>query len=97
MSSRQEVYTAIDSERRYQDSLRPSGEFANVRPVLSNEVGIIFCLAQDALRAISNGKGPHGSGPRNGLKEGEDTRDVLRKLVAVGVRALETEGVRPRG
>jgi hypothetical protein len=96
MTTREEVYKAIDSERDYQDSLRQSGDYANVRPVLSNEIGIVYCLAQQALTAISMGKGPFGSGTRNGLREGEDSRDVLRKLAAVAVRALETEGVTKR-
>lgn len=96
MSTRKEVYDAIDTERDYQDSLRAIGDYANVRPVLSNEIGIVFCLADDALKAISMGKGPYGSGKRNRLPEGEDSRDILRKLIAVAVRALETEGVKLR-
>lgn len=104
MSTRQEVYAAIDGERNYQDSLRKpaveesvssNSRFANMRPDLSNEIGIIKVLADKALYAITMGKGPYG-GKGSGLKENEDARDVLRKLIAVGVRALETQGVKSR-
>jgi hypothetical protein len=90
---RVEVYEAVNAERMYQDSLRTDGTYANIKPVLSNEIGIVKVLADQALYAISMGKGPFGSGPRNELKDSEDSRDVLRKLVAVAVRALETHGV----
>lgn len=101
MPTRREVYNVIDGERDYQDSLRRStatdeSVYANIQPVLSNEIGIVKVLADQALVAISMGKGPHGSGSRNGLNEGEDSRDALRKLIAVAVRALETHGCPPR-
>ncbi len=99
--SRMQVYEIIDGERFYQDTLRePKGSdesvYANVAPVLSNEIGIVKVLADQALVAISMGKGPYGSGERNKLSEGEDSRDILRKLIGVAVRALETHGCPPR-
>jgi hypothetical protein len=96
MATREEVYKAIDSERDYQDNLRKTGDYANIAPVLSNEIGIVKCLADQALFAISMGKGPYGAGPRSGLNNEEDSRDVLRKLIAVAVRALESHGVKER-
>lgn len=104
MPNRNEVYSAINGERAYQDSLRKptveesvnsASRFANLAPNLSNEIGIIKILADQALFAISMGKGPYG-GKGSGLKEGEDSRDVLRKLVAVAVRAMENHGVKER-
>ena len=66
-----------------------------MRPVISTEICILKVLADQALYAIGVGKAPFG-GKGSGLKEGEDSRDVIRKLIAVGVRALETHGVKKR-
>ncbi len=79
MATRQEVYQAIDSERDYQDHRWPAGTSCD------RTVGEEILCMEDCLLGA---RGSWQSGKLNTL----ETLNHIRKVVAVGVRALENHG-----
>lgn len=87
MSTRKEVYEAIDTERNYQDSLRKDGTF-EVHDLTSGQE--ILMIEEYALRARQAWTNNSGVNPTDAL-------DVIRKIAALCVRCMENNGVVQRG
>lgn len=82
MADRQEVYSAINDERVYQD--RKWGTIEEHPHEVGSWLTIMRQLLSDAERAYANGRGDAVA------------LDELRKVVAVGVACMEQHGVVPR-
>jgi hypothetical protein len=80
MSTREEVYSVISEEREYQDSLRKTGRFENERHPLTAEIVMIESYARKVVDAYTDSKGTDAA------------RHMIRKLAAICVRTMETEG-----
>lgn len=85
MSERKEVYEAINEERNYQDNMR--GNSARVKVGDNRDLGSLITLMDVYLGKTKIAfAGPHPNGKTEAL-------DVIRKVVALGVLAMELHGV----
>jgi len=82
MSTREEVYKAIDSERNYQDSKWPGH-------VHSLEEYAVYM--EDYLAELK-----HLLSRNNALDVHKQVRDIMRKVTAMGVAAMEQNGAQNR-
>jgi hypothetical protein len=81
-----EIIEAIDSERDYQDSLREGGRFTeNILP-LPGELSCMKVYLDKAFESYANNPG----------EAPEETMHIIRKIVAMGVRAMENYGAPKR-
>ena len=84
---REKVYEAIDTERNYQDSQRKAGRFTELVLPIAGELECIRHYLNKATTsyAESPGETPH------------ETLETIRKITAMGVRAMEHHGAPIRG
>lgn len=82
MSTREEVYRAIDSERAYQDLLREAGRFEEEVLSVAGEIACIKTYLDQAFVAYANNPG----------ETPQECLHTLRKIGAMCVRALEHHG-----
>lgn len=88
MSSRQEVFEAIDTERDYQDARRGNASRGKVSD--NRELGsLILFMDQYVQKAKAGFSGPHPQGFEDALHE-------IRKVSALGVLAMELHGAYKR-
>lgn len=92
-STREEVFAALDSERKYQDGLRSTDRFENLTLSLGAEMVCMGTYLTTAEDAYTFGHGELGEGDLNKLKPGENVSDVLRKIAGMYVRCSETHGI----
>lgn len=86
MTTRKEVYKAVDGERDYQDAQREGGRFTEaVLPV----AGELLIMQEYVSKGIAAYVALPGETPLSSL-------EAIRKIVAVGVRALEHYGAPKR-
>lgn len=88
MATRQEVYAAIDTEREYQDARRGNSARDDVED--NRDLGSLITLIDVYLdKAKVAFSGPHPRGREN-------TVEILRKVVGLGVLAMERYGAPKR-
>ena len=86
MSTRQEVYSAIDGERDYQNLQRETGRFTEVVLPVSGE---LLCIQEYLDKAVKVYVSSPGEAPPEVL-------NGLRKIAAMCVRAMEHHGALTR-
>jgi hypothetical protein len=82
MTPRSEVYSAIDSERDYQDAQRGNAKRHEGQPAMTPGE-YILCMEHALAEARSTWYRPDG---------GERSLESVRKVVALGVSAMEQHG-----
>lgn len=89
MSTRKEVYAVIDGERDYQTAMSIKAHGYNRDPQKALEEFLLYMhdYMNEAIHVASRTWGPEA----NWL-----TLDVIRKVVAIGVGAMEAHGAIPR-
>jgi len=83
-TSRDEVYAAIDGERDYQDSLRETGQFANLTHPVAAEILMLESYVARARASWVDNKGV------------EPALQMIRKVAGIAVRCMETHGAPKR-